>query len=119
MIIELTASWPPKKKMRLDSSAEEAGSGGNAEDPLKTEVSWMVKLQTEHCCKTGLHPPSSIGCFSLGPNQCTPFQPVDLSEWAMALVSYTQQLGLNIPWVNTLGIECENFNTTGEYTYYI
>ena len=74
--------------MRLDLSTEEAGGSGNAEDPLKTKVSWMVKLQTEHHCKTGVHPLSSIGCFYLGPNQCIPFQPVDLSEWAMALVSY-------------------------------
>ena len=31
----------------------------------------------------------------------------------------TQQLGLNIPQRNKLGIGCENFNTTGEFTYYI
>ena len=74
--------------MRLDSGTEEASGSGDAEDPLKTKVSWMVKLQTEHRCKTGQHPPSSIGCLYLGPNQCIPFQPADLSEWAMALVSY-------------------------------
>ena len=27
-----------------------------------------------------------------------------------------QQLGLNIPWRNILGIGCENFNTTGEFS---
>ena len=74
--------------MRLDSGTEEAGGSGDAEDPLKIKVNWMVKLPTEHQCKTGHHPPSGIGHFYLGPNQCIPFQPVDLSEWAMALVSY-------------------------------
>ena len=51
--------------MRLASSTEEAGGSGDAEDPLKTKVSWMVKLQTEDRCKTGVHPPSSIGASIL------------------------------------------------------
>ena len=74
--------------MRLNSSTEEAGGSASAEDPLKTEVPWILKLQTEHCCKTGTHTPSSIGCFYISPNQCIPLQPGDLSEWAMALVGY-------------------------------
>ena len=89
MIIGLTVSQPPRKKLRLDTSPEGASGSGGAEDPLQQKVTWMVKLQTEHRCKTGLHPHTSIGCFFLGPNLCVPLQPGDLSAWAMALVGFS------------------------------
>ena len=56
-------------------------------DPLNTKVAWILKLQTEHCCKTGTHAPSSIGCFYIGPNQWIPLWAGDLSEWAMGWVT--------------------------------
>ena len=73
--------------MRLDSSIVEAGGSGTAKDPLKDKVTWMVRLQTQHCSKTELHSVSGIGCFYVSPTQCITFQPTELCGWASALVS--------------------------------